>query len=268
VAWFPSPPELDPVERVPRLDASTFVRDYLHRRPVVLTQMTSDWLAPGRWSPAYLRERAGEVRVTARQYARGRDRAFLQQTIATKRHLPLADYLDFITGEAPDALDGEVLSWSLRENQEVLRLRRRLKDELGFADLFPDVTTELQPFLWFGPDGYVTGFHIDLIDFNVLAQLWGEKDVVLFSPEHDDALYPDPFEVEDGRYSLIDSYAPDLSLHPAFAEARGVETRLVPGELLYIPRGWWHATRSVGLSTSVNGTCRDLPALSSSERAT
>ena len=32
-----------------------------------------------------------------------------------------------------------------------------------------------------------------------------------------------------------------------------------PGDLLYIPNGWWHATRSCGVSVSVNGACAELP---------
>jgi len=82
---------------------------------------------------------------------------------------------------------------------------------------------------------------------------------VLFSPDETDKLYPDTGQVQGGVYSLINSYAPDLSLHPHFAHARGFETRLGPGDLLYIPDGWWHATRSCGVSVSVNGACPEVP---------
>ena len=39
---------------------------------------------------------------------------------------------------------------------------------------------------------------------------------------------------------------------PRFAEARQWTCVLAPGELLYIPRGWWHHVRALSASFSVS----------------
>lgn len=259
MTWFGPPPALEPVPRVDAAGTAAFFRDHWGQHPLHLSNMLTDWAAPLRWSPQHLREAAGDARVTARQYRADRDIPFFTQTIVQTQRLRLDAWCDYLDGTAPDTLPGEPHTWSLRETQEVMGRHPGLKREVPFASLFPEVGGRFDPYLWFGPGDYVTGLHVDIIDLNLLAQLWGEKDVVLFPPSDNERLYPEDSEVQGGLYSLINSYTPDLQQHPLFADARGFETHLVPGDLLYIPNGWWHATRSCGVSVSVNGACPELP---------
>ena len=50
----------------------------------------------------------------------------------------------------------------------------------------------------------------------------------------------------------VDVEDPDNDKYPLFSGARGVQCDLQEGELLYIPREWWHYVRSLSLSFSVS----------------
>lgn len=45
---------------------------------------------------------------------------------------------------------------------------------------------------------------------------------------------------------------PDLSCHPSFATVPYVECMLVKGEMLYIPRRWWHFVWAQTASLSIS----------------
>jgi ribosomal protein L16 Arg81 hydroxylase len=95
--------------------------------------------------------------------------------------------------------------------------------------------------LWFGrrrDHALVTRLHCDLAN-SFLAQVHGRKRVRLFSPSQDEALYAlDAFNTY--RPCRVDAAAPDLARFPRFAEARGVDVVIEPGDLLVIPTGWFH----------------------------
>lgn len=55
-----------------------------------------------------------------------------------------------------------------------------------------------------------------------------------------------------GNISNVDVEAPDLTAHPAFANATFTQAVLQPGEVLFIPARCWHYVRSLSTSISVN----------------
>ncbi|RYO77178.1 hypothetical protein DL766_000831 [Monosporascus sp. MC13-8B] len=119
---------------------------------------------------------------------------------------------------------------------------------------------------WFGPPGTITPLHNDPYH-NVLAQVVGRKYVRLYSPLETERMYARGKEggVEMGNTSLIDvgvvegwDVAPhnddEASAQPvaAFKDAPFVDCILEPGDLLYIPIGWWHYVRGLSVSFSVS----------------
>lgn len=95
--------------------------------------------------------------------------------------------------------------------------------------------------LWFGrrrDHALVTRLHCDLAN-SFLAQVHGCKRVRLYSPSQDEAVYAlDAFNTYCP--CRVDVAAPDLARFPRFAEARGVDVVIAPGDLLVIPTGWFH----------------------------
>ena len=89
-----------------------------------------------------------------------------------------------------------------------------------------------------------------------LMQLHGEKEYLVFGPEQTPAMYP-----RDGSSNLSqleDLDDPDLTRFPLFEHAQGVRFRLCPGEMLFVPAGWWHTVRilSPSITISINGLTR------------
>jgi hypothetical protein len=52
--------------------------------------------------------------------------------------------------------------------------------------------------------------------------------------------------------SLIDVENPDFDKHPEFRNAVSIDIELSAGEMLFIPKLWWHHVRTLEPSISVN----------------
>jgi ribosomal protein L16 Arg81 hydroxylase len=50
----------------------------------------------------------------------------------------------------------------------------------------------------------------------------------------------------------VDAEAPDLARFPRFAHAQPWAATLDPGDVVYIPRRWWHHVRALSKATSVS----------------
>ena len=86
---------------------------------------------------------------------------------------------------------------------------------------------------------------------NLLCQVVGSKYVRLYHPSHSHHLYPrgDSLHSNASRVSLD---RPDHGRFPLFTDAPFAECLLRPGQMLYIPPGWWHYVRSLSASMSVS----------------
>lgn len=107
-------------------------------------------------------------------------------------------------------------------------------------------------FLWISGAACKSTLHFDYSD-NFLCQVSGEKQVILFPPAEYANLYP-AVDTKAAHCSHFDVFDPDLEKFPLYREARKNEVRLqlLPGDVLYIPKRWWHAVETVKPSISVN----------------
>jgi len=87
-----------------------------------------------------------------------------------------------------------------------------------------------------------------------LSQVKGSKRVLLIPPAHEADCYPITADRLQNNSSQVDAEAPDLARFPRFAAARvaGCSVDLHAGDLLYVPRRWWHHVRSLSSSISVS----------------
>ncbi|XP_075968365.1 HSPB1-associated protein 1 homolog isoform X3 [Anarhichas minor] len=108
--------------------------------------------------------------------------------------------------------------------------------------------------LWVGTGGANTPCHLDSYGFNLVLQVQGRKRWHLFPPEDTVNLYPTriPYE-ESSVFSRVHVVHPDLRRFPAFHGSRVHVVTLQPGQVLYVPRHWWHYVESLDpVTVSVN----------------
>lgn len=103
------------------------------------------------------------------------------------------------------------------------------------------------PRIWFG-NQTVVPTHYDMLD-NIVCVISGRRRFTLFPPEQVTNLYVGPidFTLSGQPISLVSLYEPDLELYPKFKEAlqTAVVADLEPGDVLYIPKLWWHHVESL-----------------------
>jgi lysine-specific demethylase 8 len=119
-----------------------------------------------------------------------------------------------------------------------------LEHDFDFASLSPpDVKAVI---LWMGASTR-SGMHFDYVD-NLFAQVHGTKLAILAAPEEARHLHLFP---DSHTKSQVAPEHPDLDAHPRFAGATLAQGILGPGDVLFLPRAWWHYFASSASSISL-----------------
>lgn len=217
--------ELQPVERRSGLTRETFAQEYLvPLKPVVFTDLTASWPAVQKWTIEYFKEKYGDlvVPVVSNNFSRP-GKGYL----AADMHITFREYLEILESGPSDL---RIFAWNIFWKAPELR------EDFAVPDIMDGFVNEL-PFLFFGCEGARVTLHYDVDMSHVfLNQIYGRKRVILFSPEQSRQLYHLPFTVSS-HVNILD---PDFKKHPALQHVKGQEVMLMPGETLFIPRGYWH----------------------------
>jgi hypothetical protein len=238
------------VEKRSRVSRDEFITRYVRGcRPVVLTDVTADWPAMTRWSPADLQRRFGHLEVEIQAERSGNARYEVDKLKHRKR-VRLGDFVDRVLAAGVS-------------NDEYLTANNELLRRPEFAPLLADIGS-LPPVcdpvrlpqsasFWFGPAGTVTPLHHDtLMLFH--TQVVGRKRWRFVSPLQTARLY-NHFEV----YSEVNLDAIDLARHPDFAGVTVLDVVVEPGETMFLPLGWWHQVSSLDVSLSFSYSNLDVP---------
>jgi hypothetical protein len=233
---------LPPLAAVPRTRVpgrAAFQARAAEGLPFLVTGVVARWPLCD-LTPHMLRERFGDVPVRARtgdyiNTAFAPDRAM--------RDMSMRDYLDLVAAGTDD-LPPYV------GNLEINALNGMCHWPGYFSKMGP-------PRFWLGPAGTVTPLHCDYDD-NIFAQVWGSKRIFLAPPHHDEFLYPR--EANPVLYgSPFDPEHPDFERFPLARQAALVECIVNPGDMLYVPAGWYHQVRALTFSLSANRWARAMP---------
>ncbi|RJS24199.1 cupin-like domain-containing protein [Corallococcus sp. H22C18031201] len=218
-----------------------FARYYFGHRPVVLQGMMEDWPARSRWSMKDLAARFGHVVVEV-MTNRDTNPDHASQYERHRTQMTFAEYLRRVeTGGETN--DHYMVPRNDNWRREGLRgLTEDVRAPRGIIDpsLNPDMLT-----LLLGPAGTVTPLHHDNLNV-LLGQVMGRKHVKLIPSFERHRVYP-----RKGTFSHVDAASPEMERYPLFAEATILETVLEPGEMVFIPVGWWHWVRALDVSASV-----------------
>lgn len=102
---------------------------------------------------------------------------------------------------------------------------------------------------WIGPANTISSMHTD-DKHNLLCQVMGEKLVILAAPQEADYLYPHEGLLKNT--SQVDPENLDAHEFPLAQNVKFLKVILKAGEMLYIPKLWFHHVRSLTTSVSVS----------------
>ena len=219
-------------------------RYYAANRPVILENLMTDWAALTRWTPDYLKQLAGDRMV---EIMTGRDGNpdYERDDGKHRTQMRFADYVDRV-------YSGTVTNdYYMTANNGFLQkpeAQPLFEDFNVFPEYLDRATLAGRCFLWFGPAGTVTPLHHDTSNI-LLAQVTGRKRFRLIPANQWQYVYN-----TRGVFSDVDCANPDPRRHPLFRHATVIDIILAPGEVLFLPVGWWHWVGALDISMSVSFT--------------
>lgn len=230
------------IERRERLSREVFFEQYYcQNRPVIMTGAFDFWPARTQWRFDYFRERCGECDVEV-QFGRESDADYEINQPKLKRMMRFADYVDLVERSGPTN-DFYMTANNTSHNRAALAA---LWSDVPVIDEYLDPASADTGFFWMGPAGTRTPFHHDLTN-NFMAQVIGRKRIRL-APLSDTPYMANHLHC----YSQVDGAAIDYERFPSMQNTQLLECTLAPGELLFLPIGWWHYVE--GLEASVTMT--------------
>jgi hypothetical protein len=197
-----------------------------------------------RWTPDYLKRTCGDT-VVEIMAGRDGDTRYEVNAFQHKQSIRFGDYVDMVT--ASDTSN----DFYLVANNGFFGLPdvKPLFDDLWmFPEYLDRSHSKGQVFFWFGPAGTVTPLHHDVMNV-LVAQIYGTKRVMLIPPDQTQLVYN-----HIGVYSEVNPEKPDFERFPRFRQAGAISVDVGPGDVLFIPVGWWHHVRSLSVSITVSYT--------------
>ncbi|KAI8818137.1 uncharacterized protein EV422DRAFT_190700 [Fimicolochytrium jonesii] len=222
---------IDNIERRSNLSYREFVVEYAKpNKPVILTDVVSQWPAYEKWSEDYLLEHYGNKMFTAEAV-----------------RIPFRDYLSYSQNctqdEAPLYLFDKRFAegTSLSEDYTV--------PEYFKEDFFGVLGEQRPDYRWLiiGPARSGSTFHVDPNSTSAWnAVISGAKKWIMYPPE---VIPPGVFPSPDGSEVTAPLSLPEWFL--SFYEqtksgpSAPIEGVCRAGEILFVPRGWWHAVMNL-----------------------
>lgn len=243
------------ISSIARVELSSLTPEFFFEKyqktgtPVIITGWQAD-----DWNIEYLHEHLGNQEFLFRYYGQKR----YQQDKRTWKNIgsgvplqtmPFADYVEMLRTHQAHVQDIYLAKCSLKDTSLANNYSfRSIGEKLGLNKPIGDLN------LWVAPGGHIECLHYDSLD-GILMQLHGAKKVLLFPPNQTYNLYPFPVFVHLLRglelrswFSTAYPENPDFVAFPKLKQALAnkQEVILEPGEMLYIPMGWWHEVIALG----------------------
>jgi len=235
------------LDRCDNLSHTEFKINYLLKKKPVIISNSFKWKALAKWDLIYLKKISQDKVVTLTVF---------EPTV----NMPGSE----VKLKLPEAID--LISNNTDKNKKYYLMQRSIHN---FPELMPDIampkyadnTHKHTINLWLGEKSINTKAHYDYSN-NFLVQILGRKRVRLFAPTDTPYMYTYSINdkvtmdgvhhpaVQASKIANIDLV--DLNEFPNIKHATPFEGILNPGDLLYIPAGWWHEIKSLDVSISIN----------------
>lgn len=234
-----------PIERVKHITSKNFIEKYVKpQQPLVIEDYIEDWPARQLWSFEYFKSIAGDIEVPLYNSKPITSKYMYNEPQAKMK---LKNYINLLQQKPTDL---RIFLFNL------IKARPILQDHIKKLNLGLNIINSL-PFLFVGGQDSKVFMHYDIDLANILhVHLEGVKDCMLFAPSETKYLYKVPNSLKTN--DSIDFLNPDFEKFPALAKAKGYKTTLHPGEVLYMPEGYWHHMhyKTPGFSISMRSLAR------------
>ncbi|XP_027700982.1 HSPB1-associated protein 1 isoform X2 [Vombatus ursinus] len=231
------------------------------RQPAVFCNMVFDWPAQ-HWNAKCLSKLLCGKQIRFRMGVKKTDTVPQFETMCSYVNATLEEFLAWSCGQGVSIAgpfshydnskfwayaDYKYLASVFEDNTDVLQ--NVVWSDFGFPGRNGREST-----LWIGSLGANTPCHLDSYGCNLVLQVQGRKRWHLFPPEDTAFLYPTriPYE-ESSVFSKVNVVNPDLKHFPQFLKAQRHMVTLYPGQVLFVPRHWWHYVESIDpITVSIN----------------
>ncbi len=232
------------IRRVREPSKEAFLSNYYStNRPVIIEGVVSKWPALDKWTIEYLNTAFGAHTI---KYQMGRSPddhrdCFIDHTVAGT----LAEFISAIQAvplhQEPPYL---IAHDRILDRHEF----RPLLQDLIFDDRYFDAKSiHSRVFFWLGPARSKTPLHRDLGNV-YMAQIRGRKRIIMIPSKQLHLVYN-----EHGYHSEANFSSLMLDKFPLLKKAFIMEFVLNPGELLFIPAGWWHDVEALDTAITITG---------------
>jgi hypothetical protein len=240
LAWLD--PSTRMLERRANLSRDEFRdRYYAANRPVLIEGVMTGWRAMSTWTPDYLKWIAGDSLAEV-MTGRDADPHYERNGPKHRTEMRFADFIDMV-------YNGKITNdYCMVANNRFLQrpgARPLLRDFTAFPEYLRPVGSGERCFLWFGPAGTVTPLHHATSNI-LMAEVVGRKRCRLIPAAQWQYVYN-----STGVFSDVDCERPDFATFPKFRHATAMDVVVQPGEVLFVPVGWWHHVRALDVSMTV-----------------
>jgi histone arginine demethylase JMJD6 len=238
-----------------------WVREFLvPRSPVVITGALKSWQATSKWSLEYFKDRHGSMPLSIE----GQNHTLAGFLPAREGggSLTMGEFIDLVSSSS------EENPAPYLRNVWIEKFLPELDADLQPAPpyFYPNwlegpFTQPLYSRVHAGrPELYIGGrggkfpvLHYDSWHmYTFLCQIYGVKEYTMFSPDQTPFLYPSDYHTSSISVNEIEDV--DLETFPLFAKTNPIRFTLNPGEILFVPPGWWHMVKILTPSISISAT--------------
>jgi hypothetical protein len=232
------------VDRRERLTMQQFIDEYeTPNRPVVITGAIDHWAARSKWLPKQFCDAYGELPV----------RSNGRSTNGRRFRMKLFDFLAYAASVNAEkylyVFDKKIFSThsSTEDDFEVPEYFREDLFSLMDEDDRPDYR-----WLLIGPHGSGSPLHTDPHRSSAWNAVLSGCKRVTFYPPHvvppgvDEELIESEYYASDDCLDWYRNTLPTLK-----GDELPYETLVFPGDIVFIPSGWWHAVLNIGLTIAV-----------------